>query len=212
MSSIYYRETNLNQKNIVIIFLIFLLPLLASFAVYFFSEEIGLKSKNFGTLLTTVVPLDSLNLRDLEGGPFLLDAIRGQWVLVYHPGAVCSEQCGQDLKALEKVRLALGKDYRRTDLLLLIAPSHSLVSGSVDNTVAVIDEISRQKLTAASGAGAKYSGPLLFLADVYGNVMMSYDPAIDQKSVYEDLRWLLKVNKSHTRDRLFLIEQPGELP
>ncbi len=203
MSTICYREAGVNRKYVVIIFSIFALPLLASFAVYYFSEEIGLKSKNFGTLLTAAVPIDSLDLRDPEGNPFLQDAIHGRWVLVYHPGVSCSEQCGKDLKALEKVRLALGKDYGRTDLLLLIAPSQNLGSGSAVKTVAVIDDINRNKLAAATGAGGEYSSPLLLLADGNGNVMMSYGAAIDQKSVYEDLRWLLKVNKSPIKARLF---------
>lgn len=203
MSSIYYRETNSNRKFFVIIFSIFTLPLFASLAAYYFSNEIGLESKNFGTLLTESVPLDSLDLRDPEGKPFLQDDIHGRWLLIYHPGAFCSGQCGKDLKTLEQIRLALGKEYRRTGLLLLIGPSHSLDSGNRIKTVAVINEINRKKLAAASGAGNANTGPLLFLADGNGNVIMSYDRTFDQKSVYEDLRWLLKVNKSYTRARLF---------
>ena len=164
--------------------------MLASFAVYNFSDVIDLKTKNLGDLLTPPVPLDSLGLLDQEGRPFFQGAIQGRWILVYLADSHCSDQCLKDLSSLEKVRRALGKGYRRTELLLL-EPSSSKAeySGSTRQyAAAVIDDRHRKKLAAAPG-------PVVFVADDHQNLILRYAGLMDQQAIYNDLRWLLKVNK-----------------
>lgn len=190
MSSVHSSESTKTRNYLPLIFFIFALPLLASFAVYNLSAAIDLKTKNVGDLLTIPVPLNSLNLLDREGNPFLQDAMQGRWILIYLADANCSDQCMKDLSALEKVRRALGKDYRRTELLLLqrLGPNTELTKSTWQFPTALIDDGHRKKLDAVPG-------PLVFLADDHQNVMMRYAGPIDQQATYDDLRWLLKVNK-----------------
>lgn len=188
-----------NRHYFPLIFFIFALPLFASVLVYSFSDGIELQRKNNGILLEAPISLNSLNLSDRGGKSFLQDATAGRWSLVYLSGSPCLEQCESNLTALERVRLALGKDYRRTGLLLLEPPGQQSETGSeslqIATEVAVIDHNNQIKLAADFGAMDNYSGPLLYLADDRGNLIMSYKGKVDQQAVYEDLRWLLKVNK-----------------
>jgi hypothetical protein len=201
MASIATAQTNQSKIQLLILVLIFFLPLFAAMLVYYFSEDIALQGKNSGTLLSTHIPFKSLGIPGQKQKPAYQQLTDGRWTLIYLTPGLCTEHCEHNLLKLEQIRQALGKDYAQTQLLLLM-PHLALAEKTVSSLDkqphvpnAIISNQGLNQLLVRAGVNAAKHKPQYFLADNKGNIIMHYTAPINQQAVYDDLRWLLKVNR-----------------
>ena len=136
------------RAKLLLIALLFALPMIASVTVYVFFPPPP--SANYGELLLPpqVLPAD---FRKPHGELWLLVAT-------------------SDIEAMRQVRLALGRDASRVEVV--VAPRAELAKAGV-----AIDEHH------------------IYLADPHGNVMMRWPARPDLKRMLEDLKRLLKASQ-----------------
>jgi hypothetical protein len=136
------------RAKLALIAFLFALPMIASVIVYVFFPPPP--SANYGELL---LPPQVL--------PAEFRKPRGElWLLV----------ATSDIEAMRQVRLALGRDASRVEVV--VAPQAELAK-----------------------AGVAVDGHHIYLADPHGNVMMRWPASPDLKRMLEDLKRLLKASQ-----------------
>jgi len=192
--------------QLVLLFLAFLAPVLIAWLTFSFRPEEGADTTIAnGTLVQPPRPLPSVRLRRLSGDPFPSEDLNGRWTLLYIDATSCGEFCQEQLYNITQTRLALGKDVRRVQRMLLFAPGADVAriaeavtrSGGLDVTV-----------TAEPGVFETFLEPLrlhadeqvlsarrIYIIDPLGNLMMYYPPGGDPKGMLRDLLRLLKVSQ-----------------
>jgi cytochrome oxidase Cu insertion factor (SCO1/SenC/PrrC family) len=156
--------------------------------------------KNHGELVQPPRPLASLILQQIDGGQLTVQALRGKWTLVYLGGAACLDTCNELLYHLQQIRWALGEDMQRVQRLYLVpddadaAELRSLARRYPGMLVTTADPGMRAQIEDQFGSSLA-EGPVIYLVDPLGNVMMRYGPDLDAKGVLQDLERLLKVSR-----------------
>ncbi|MCG8324191.1 MAG: hypothetical protein MI673_01650, partial [Thiotrichales bacterium] len=112
------------KKNIwmvVFIFVLFLMPLIASWWFMNFSDVTERSSKsNYGTLIRPAVPLPELTVQESSNKE--RRSLRGKWTLLYIVTGKCAEDCRRILFSLDQIEKALGKDSLRVQRAVLSLP------------------------------------------------------------------------------------------
>lgn len=155
---------------------------------------------NQGELLTPAQPVPYLHLRQPNGLALDTAYLKGHWTLVY-PATICDERCEQSLYHMRQVRLALGKDMERVQMLYLQTqvPDAALVQWF---------EKEHPELTSA-GADAQTLdffrnifpgetaslGEWIYVVDPLGNIFIRYGVREDPKAILTDLKRLFKYSK-----------------
>lgn len=193
--------------------------ILASTWLWYFVERgdidiIGaLGTANSGELLP-----EPINIRDLEfeatnSASVSLSAIEPKWtMMMVNDGPRCDEACNELLYLTRQIRIAIGRDYQRTQRILVvdqpideIQSSGGVVIGadgiSANNqSEALLPQIEREhvdlKLWRRDEATVVPEGELMpnswYLVDPAGWVMMRYSTEVNYKDVIGDLKFLLK--------------------
>jgi hypothetical protein len=136
------------RAQLLLLFAVFLLPIAASLTMYFFFPPAA--TGNYGELLLPPKAL-SADFRKPHGDRWLLISV-------------------DEAEAARQVRLALGRDASRVEVV--VAPA-----------------------AAVAGAGAAIDSGHIYLADPHGNVMMRWPANPDLKRMLADLKRLLKASQ-----------------
>ena len=145
-----------------------------------------------GEFIQPPVPLPPGELTTLSGARTEPDWYRGRWSLIYARTAECREQCVAELNRLNQVRLALGDDLRRVQLVLLFAGSGPELPDGAALLAARLDDAAGSEVLELLGAERIGDGRI-YLADPLGNLVMTYPPGTEQRGILEDLERLLTV-------------------
>jgi hypothetical protein len=143
-------------------------------------------TKNFGELLSPVVPLAGLL-------PPVTQAARGNvgdgvWTLLWLAPADCS-QCAPRVRELEAIREIQGRNFDRVRLELISLAPPAMAAGW---SVRVADQATLARLRFAAGM---VGGGVLML-DPFGNAMMRYPEDFDGTKVRKDLTRMLKTSQA----------------
>ena len=106
--------------------------------------------------------------------------------------ADCAEQCVVELNRLNQVRLALGDDLDRAQLVLLYTGNGPQLPEGAALLAARLDDRAGSALLELLGAERVGTGSI-FLADPLGNLVMTYPADAEQRGILEDLERLLTV-------------------
>ena len=136
------------RAKLLLIVSLFLLPIAASLTAYFFFPPPA--TANYGELLLPPQVL-SADYRKSRGE---------RWLLI----------STQEIEAASQVRLALGRDASRVDVVVVPA-------------------------SVIARAGAAIDSTHIYLADPHGNMMMRWPANPDPKRMLEDLKRLLKASQ-----------------
>ena len=193
------------RRQLVLLFLAFLAPVLAAWLLFRFGAEEGVDATiAHGTLIQPPRPLPGVGLQLISGAPFSSADLNGRWTLLYIDGSSCSEYCQQQLHNITQTRLALGKDVRRVQRVLLFAPA-----SDVDHISESLARLGGFDVSATADPGSFEAFVELFrlkpdeqiptarrtyIIDPLGNLMMYYPPDGDPKDMIRDLLRLLKVS------------------
>ena len=178
--------------NLVLIFAVFAVPLIAAYLSYYVWPPQG--RLNYGELIDPKTMPD-VALRDAEGKEFSLSTLRGKWIMLSVDSADRDEACDQKLFLMRQTRISMTKEMNRIERVLLLRgdakataelakkyPGMHILSGANDSLLNTFP-------------GAPNAADHIYLVDPVGQVMMRYVKNPDATGIRRDLTRLLSVSQ-----------------
>lgn len=174
------RSTRRNRWQLLLLALIFVAPVVASYYMYYVARPSG--RTNFGTLIDPQRPLPELVGTDLDGQPVPLASLKGQWLLISVAGGACDAACRENLYLQRQMRAGLGKNQKRLDWVWLIdddAPVPAELRAGLSKAQVL-------RVPTAQLAGWLEPEPghaiaeSLYVVDPLGHWMMRFPPKLDE--------------------------------
>jgi hypothetical protein len=185
------------RRNLVILAAVFLLPVIAAFALYFGGIWRPEASSAKGELIQPPRTLEFSGLRHADGAPAGEAVLKGKWSLIYIGDGRCDAACRTALTYGRQSRLALNKDMQRVQRVFLSTAQccdHQYLKAEQPGLV-VLDASSAegQRLLAQFPEDRATS---LFVVDPLGNLMMRHEASqLIDKALLTDLKKLLKLSQ-----------------
>lgn len=186
------------------IVLMSLAPVVAAVLAYF-APELGLRPEghnNYGRILDPQRPVPSaqaMPLTTLDGQPFDLASLRGQWVLVSADTAACPESCVRKLFILRNSHASQGKNVDRLSRVWFVTDDAEVPQQVLDAYVGThmlrADSQALAQFLAADRSGQDAAEAMrahMWVIDPLGNLMMEFPPDADPIEVRDDIIKLLK--------------------
>lgn len=186
------------------ILLMALSPVVAAVLAYFI-PDLGLRPaghNNYGRILEPQRPMPSaqaLPLKTLDGAPFELQSLLGQWVLVSADTAQCPESCVRKLFILRNSHASQGKNVDRIARVWFLtddAPVPQQVKEAYVGTHMLrADPQALAAFLASDRSPAEAADAIrahMWIIDPLGNLMMEFPPDADPIEVRDDIVKLLK--------------------
>lgn len=193
------RVAKISRTTPMLLFLVFLLPLVLATLVYFFHDRLPSPgTKNHGELIRPARPLEEFEARTSTNETITLDFLKGKWTFLYVGNNDCDLYCEALLYKTRQARLAQGENLRRVQRLYLITshdPQGNLPSIMVNHprmTEAILATESRERVLDTLGENALGH---IFLVDPLGNVMMRYNNEATAKGMIKDLQHLIRASR-----------------
>ncbi len=199
------NEKGKGRKQLILLLSFFIAPIVLAIIVYNTMPAGGpTKTKNHGELVVPARPLTDVALQSESGKNFKFSDMHKTWVLIYIGTADCDKTCANVLYKMRQSRLAqrgehlrikrlyistAGKAKASLNKILKDHPGLEVVSGSTENIKAVLNQFKLKNKAAAKFAKR------LYLADPFGNLMMSYESDFDPKGLIKDMELLLKISR-----------------
>ena len=212
-------ETSNQGGGRAILLLIAGLPvtmILASTWLWYFVERgdvdiIGaLGTANSGELLAEPINIHELEFEATDGSTVGLSSIEPKWtMLLVNDGATCDAACNELLYVTRQIRIAIGRDYQRTQRLLIVDTPIDLIQsnddggdteGPSDDTMPLMPQLERDNVDLnvwrredqAVLPEGQSEPSAWYLVDPSGWVMMRYTTDVNYKDVIGDIKFLLK--------------------
>lgn len=193
------RRTRIGRWKMIALLLVCAAPVVASYFTYYVVRPEG--RRNFGELIDPQRPLPSLTATTLDGKPYDLTALKGQWLLVSVGSGNCNEACVQQLYLQRQVREGLGKNKDRLDRVWLISdeqPVPEVLQPGLHE--AIVLRVPQAELAAwlvpAAGQGLDEH---LYVVDPLGNWMLRFPARLDvpgAANAKKDLERLMRASSS----------------
>ena len=190
-------QTRIGRWKMLLVLSVCAAPVIASYVTYYLVRPDG--RRNFGELITPQRTLPDLQATELNGTPFNLQALKGQWLLVSVGGGACDSTCGRYLYLQRQLREGLGREKDRLDRVWLIDDAvpvgPELQSALTAVTVLRLPRADLQRwLEPVSGAELRDH---LYVVDPMGNWMMRFPAQLDATQAAQakrDLERLLRAS------------------
>jgi len=184
-----------NLRTVAALAGLFLLPLIASFILYYGLHWAPAGTTNHGELLRPVRPLPDVVLPDMDGR-FVTGTFRNHWTLLYVDDGRCRQACRDSLIFMRQTWLSLNRDTTRVQRVLLVT------SGLVDRVyllrehpgLVVLDVSGERAQSLLAQFPQDQRDHALFVVDPLGNLMMRYDARLAPQGLLSDLRQLLRLS------------------
>lgn len=192
---------------LILIVLISLAPVVFALLAYYV-PSLGLRPQgtdNYGTLVDPQRPMPdsmALPLTDLDGTPFDLESLRGQWLLISADDAACPESCVRKLFILRNSHASQGKEVERLSRIWFVmddgdVPEQILEAYRGTHMLRSDPDQLARFLTPDAPADRQdtaLKGPM-WIVDPLGNLMMSFPDGADPLEVRDDIRKLLRASR-----------------
>ena len=183
------------RRKLLIVAAIFLLPVVAAFALYYGQLWRPAGSSSKGELITPARPLEVAGLRHADGTPADATVFADKWSLIYIGDGACDADCRTALVFARQTRLALNNEMTRVQRIFL-STGHCCDApylGTEHLGLITLDASSpdAQKFLAQFPTNRAQS---LFIVDPLGNLMMRHDASHTTKDLLTDLKKLLKLS------------------
>jgi hypothetical protein len=176
-------------------------PVVAAFLVYYIPELRPAGSVNHGTLVQPQRPMptaEQLPLTTLDGKPYDLNQLKGQWLLLAADGAACPEECAKKLFILRNTHAMTGKNVERLNRVWFITddaevPEKVLEAYRGTIMLRVKPEDLAKFLTVPTGMTSSQEALAvpLWIMDPLGNLILEYGKDPDPFKVRKDIGRLL---------------------
>lgn len=186
-------------------------PIAASYFTYYVVRPDA--RTNYGELIEPQRPLPAagqLPAADLQGRPFDLQRLRGNWLMVMVEPSPCYDSCRGKLYWMRQLKAAQGRDRDRIDRVWFLVdqgrPAAELL-GEYDGTVVLrAPRAALQDWLQPAAGGAVEDH--LYLLDPQGNYMMRFPKDADANRIKRDLARLLRASASWQQPRPPRAEAP----
>jgi hypothetical protein len=183
------------RRQLLIVAAVFLLPVIAAFAMYYGQLWRPTGSSSKGELIDPARPLVVAGLRHADGTPADASVFHDKWTLLYIGDGACDADCRTALVFGRQSRLALNNEMTRVQRVFL-ATAHccdSAYLAAEHPGLIALDASSpdAQALLAQFPGDRAHS---LFIVDPLGNLMMRHDASHTTKDLLSDLKKLLKLS------------------
>jgi hypothetical protein len=178
-----------NLRTVALLGALFLIPLAASFCMYYGVSWRPAHRTNHGELI--------LPARALPGGAAALGAKTGApvWSLVYFNSGDCDDACSGALYVMRQTHLGLNSEMQRVQRVLVSAHTTARPSQAPDlGGLRVVQAAGLEGQELLRRFPAQDRAHSIFIVDPLGNVMMRFDSRADPKGLREDLIKLLKLS------------------
>lgn len=189
---------------LILILLISLAPVVFALLAYYV-PSLGLRpagTDNYGALIQpqrTAPDQAALALTNLDGAPYDLADLRGQWVLISADVAACPESCVRKLFILRNSHASQGKEVERLSRVWFVFDDADVPSEIQDAYIGThilrADPDQLAQFLAPDAAretiDTALKGPM-WIMDPLGNLMMQFPPDSDPLEVRDDIRKLLR--------------------
>lgn len=146
------------------------------------------KTSNHGELISPVQPIDGFSLRNLDATDYDKHAFIGHWSLLYVQPQPCQKACLMRIHNLRQLHIALGKDQRRLQRILLTYKVNPTLHQTLHQQYPQMRYALYKRQQALSPGD-------IYLCDPEGNVMMRYLPGASIDDIYADIEHLLKASQ-----------------
>lgn len=146
----------------------------------------GLKAK--GELLQPAVDVHLIQPKLADGTVYPWNPVERKWRILVLPSKNCADKCSQLAKDLDTLWRILGKDSLRVDMLWWAAVPEGAPTTSPARALQP-DPALLAKLPQANDA----TGPVTYILDPNGFVVLRYKPGTDPGDIRTDLSRLLKL-------------------
>ena len=171
------------STKLTFLLLVFLLPMLVSWAMYVFRDDLHFHPKNLGHLVHPAIQVSDI--------PALVTP-NHQWQIVYIPSPNHFAIADKNLFTLNQVKKALGQDEKRIHLTLITDATYKIVENPYYSHFQWDKkqyELIQKKLSQ------KVIVDRVYLVDPANNIFMYYADTDDPMNIYKDLKHLLKVSQ-----------------
>lgn len=195
-------ELNPNKKRLLIIFILFLAPLIIA-AIWYTLLPANYKpgsTTNNGNLIQPIYPVQAFEQKTKDGSNFSGKDLEKKWTLVHLVTGDCDEACSKWLYHTRQVRIALAEDMERVNRLTIVDSAES----ATNNAKMWASHPDMQVIISAKGGLTEqirtttehpYPTNSIFLIDPLGNLMMQFPPDLDPKKLMKDLEKLLRLSR-----------------
>lgn len=198
-------ENPRGRKQLLLLVAFFVAPIVLAIIMYNTMPAGGpTKTKNYGDLVVPARPLTDVALQTEAGKDYKFSDMNKTWIMIYIGKADCDKTCADVLYKMRQSRLAQRGEHLRIKRLYISTsgkaksslnkvlkehPGLEVVSGSKENIKAVLNQFKLENKTSAKSANR------LYLADPFGNLMMSYESDFNPKGLIKDVELLLKISR-----------------
>jgi len=187
-----------NLRTVLALAGLFVLPLVASFWLYYGTGWRPAGHTNHGELITPARPLPpAMLLRAPAGGEVSAAKVFGHdWTLVAVAPGECDASCRHTLFVMRQTRLGLGASMTRVQRVFLASSQccAPVLFDAQNAGLTVLDASgpTAQPLLAMFPPDAR--SDMIFIVDPLGNLMMRYDARTKPRGLLEDLKRLLQLS------------------
>jgi hypothetical protein len=183
------------RRLLLIVAAIFLLPVLASFALYYGKLWRPSGSASKGELIQPARPLAVSGLKQVDGSPASSDVLTGKWSIVYVGDGACDADCRTALVFARQSRLALNNEMTRVQRIFLATRDCCATAYFAAEQPGLIAlDASAPEARALLGQFPASRQNSLYVVDPLGNLMMRHDASHTSKDLLTDLKKLLKLS------------------
>lgn len=187
------EATRKNRRTILLLFLVFVAPLAASWLLYLNTDRLGLPTTNQGEFVKPPRALIYANLPlPLTGGSLASDYLSNhRWTLVYVGSPDCGADCEQALNVTRQTRLALGEQVDRVQRLYLVDGKPAKPGILEQDTALTVADASGEGVLLRQFDPPAAADRSIYVVDPHGYLVMRYSLDADPKGLLKDLRHLL---------------------
>lgn len=176
--------TNKKSFTLLMLMAVFVVPVLISWLLFYYHDLFQFKTTNRGTLITPAIFVAG----------FQLGSDSKKWQIVYAPQDCSGSHFEKVTFTLHQLRQALGKDYKRVVLTLLVG-KNCQIEDAHDFRLLQLD--AQQLLVWQE----KFQQPgfdvwgKIYLVDPMNNLFMYYPSDVDAMSILKDMKKVLEVSQ-----------------
>jgi hypothetical protein len=190
------RRTRAGRWQMLLLALVCAAPVIASYFSYYVVRPEG--RRNFGALIDPQRPLPAAAATDLNGRPFDLSSLKGQWLLLSVASGACDAGCQSNLYLQRQLRESLGRDKDRVDWVWLVSDDVRIEEAlrpalSQATVVRVPAAALAQWLAPAPGAQLQDH---LYVVDPMGHWMMRFPAHLSRDNAAKAKRDLLRLMRA----------------
>lgn len=173
--------------------LIFFMPIAASWLLYYFTDVGKGDAASYGELISPPVAMADRDLVEPLGSAN--HRLHGKWNLVYVASADCAQPCRTRLGEMMELKVGLGKDAARLQLLAGTASANE--TGALKPFLRTYSgsRILLFDYAADPADSGRFERENLYLIDPLGNLMMKYSSSSSTEGIIRDLKRLLRYSR-----------------